>query len=70
MDGSHEDGPYLGERLARRHSLRAATAGVGGLLLPLASLPPPSRSTTCAARSRSTGGKPRTNRTSFPATAS
>ncbi|HEX4782591.1 MAG TPA: hypothetical protein VH301_17670 [Usitatibacter sp.] len=41
MDGSHEDGPYLGERLARRHFLRAATAGAGGLLLPLASFAAP-----------------------------
>ncbi len=42
MDGSHEDGPYLGERpLGRRHFLRAATAGAGGLLLPLASFAAP-----------------------------
>jgi hypothetical protein len=41
MDGKDGDGPYLGARLARRHFLRAATAGAGGLILPLASLAAP-----------------------------
>ena len=41
MERTHGKGPYLGERLTRRHFLRAAGAGASGLLLPLAAFGAP-----------------------------
>src|SRR5689334_22953973 len=42
MDGKDGgDGPYLGARLARRHFLRAASAGAAGLLVPLSGVAAP-----------------------------